>query len=165
MIKASQKTIEKIADTIAETQANHFKTSNKLFNIINKALNKKNEFNTFVDKVKEGDSDGNFSESIQEFILNSINDKKVLNLVNAFDKLQKAQRQTLGILDKKDKDNIEQKQKQLDHNIATDNKKLELEEKKINNDESSEEKEKAIKEYLKATRPSKEFIDSVFDDD
>lgn len=53
----------------------------------------------------------------------------------------------------------------FEHTKKIDNKKIELEEKKLNTDTKNEDRVKAIEEYLEATRPNKEFLDSVFDDE
>lgn len=105
----------------------HFSTTERLVNEINKAL-ENDELHKFVEKVKSGDECG-FEETLKEYTLKSINDKKLLNIVNSFEKLQKAQRQTLGIVDD-DKLTRQDKLKETRHKQDMDNKKLELEEKK-----------------------------------
>jgi hypothetical protein len=142
--KVRQKTIKNIATTEAKVLENHFNISDDLLNIVKNSLVSEKEFNTFVDTVKSGDSEGNFEEEIKEFVLKSINDKKLLNMVNAFEKLQKAQRQTLNIVDG-DKLTRQDKLKETKHKQSMDNAKFEqdkqehadkmaMEEKKINND-------------------------------
>jgi len=129
-----KRTVEKSIDLIAEKKSkaleNHFKISEYLLYKIGNSLKNEKEFNIFVEKVKTGLS----KEELKEFTFDSLNDKKLLNVVNSFEKIQKLQRQTLGIQDLKDEISAEQRQKQLDHNIETDKKKLELEEKRIEKD-------------------------------
>ena len=115
-----------MANKKALTQAQHFKTSNNFLNIINKAFENKQEFYTFVDKIREGHGEGCFSESIEQYVMDSINDKKVLNLVNAFEKIQKTQRQTLGINDHKDVENKSIKEKEIEHKHWIEKQRLEL---------------------------------------
>lgn len=105
--------------TIENVKTKHFKVAEKLLTEINKAL-KNDDLHKFVDKLKSGDESG-FSEDIAEVTLTSINDKKLLNMVNSFEKLQKAQRQTLSIVDG-DKLTRQDKLKETKHKQAMDNK-------------------------------------------
>jgi|WetSurMetagenome_2_1015567.scaffolds.fasta_scaffold12769_6 hypothetical protein len=90
-----EKTIESISENKSKVCVKHYDISDKFLKIIDDSFKNKNEFNTFADKVKV-DRD---EEEYKEFVLESINDKKLLNIVNSFEKIQKAQRQTLGIVD------------------------------------------------------------------
>ena len=157
----TQKTIENISDKQSKALENHYKISEYLLYKVGNALKNENEFNTFVEKIRTGIN----KEELKEVKLGSLNDKKLINVVNSFEKIQKLQRQTLGIIDGKDAISEFLRERQLDHNIEIDNKKIELEEKKLNTDTKNEDRVKAIEEYLEATRPNKEFLDSVFDDE
>lgn len=145
-LKMHKKCIKKISDNLAEKKANaiikHFDVSNIFLKEINKALSNEKELYTFVEKLRSG-GDGYFEDKLENIIHDSINDKKVLNLVNSFEKLQKMQRQSLDIMDMKDKKNIE------------------IQEKKIDSDKNLEDLKESIKNWLEATRPSeKEIIDT-----
>jgi hypothetical protein len=148
--KKDKKVIKKIIDNLAEKQAKaitkHFDISNILLKEITKSLSNEEELYTFVEKLKNG-GDGFFEERLEEIIHNSINDKKVLNLVNSLEKLQKMQRQSLNIMDMKDKKNIE------------------LQEKKIDSDKNLEDLKESINNWLDATRPSKQEIIDTFSED
>jgi hypothetical protein len=145
--KMYTKCTQKITNNLAEKQANaiikHFDVSNIFFKEINKALSNEKELYTFVEKLRSG-GDGFFEDKLDEIIFDSINDKKVLNLVNSLEKLQKMQRQSLEIMDLKDK------------------KRFELEEKKIDVDKNSEDLKESIKNWLDAIRPSKQEIIDTF---
>jgi hypothetical protein len=145
--KKDKKAIKKIIDNLAEKQANaiikHFDVSNILLKEINKTLSNKKELYTYVEKLRNG-GEGWFEDKLEEIIHNSINDKKVLNLVNSLEKLQKMQRQSLDIMDMKDKKNIE------------------IQEKKIDSDKNLEDLKESIKNWLDATRPSKQEIIDTF---
>lgn len=100
--KAIEKSVDIISDNIAEYKAKHLKVSDKILNEISKALDNPKELYTIVEKLRQGYGPGEFKEEITTEVLNVINDSKVVNLTNALDKIQKMQRQTLGILDAKD---------------------------------------------------------------
>lgn len=100
--KVQEKTADIISDKIANYKAKHLKISDKILDQIAKALSNEDELYTYVEKLRQGFAPGEFEESIVTERLNSINDSKVVNLTNALDKIQKMQRQTLGILDAKD---------------------------------------------------------------
>lgn len=123
-IKATQeKSIEKatniVSTDIARYKTKHLDISDIVLNEIKKSLSNKKELYTIVEKIKTGYGKGEFDEKIVTEELNVINDAKVLNLVNALDKLQKMQRQTLGVMDAKDI-------KEKDEIIITDDKPFEL---------------------------------------
>lgn len=100
-----QKTVEKsaelISDNLAEITARHFMVSDKLLKVIEDALSDENEFYKYVDKLKSGDDLG-YRETIEMETLDALNESKLLTVVNAMDKIQKMQRQTLNIFDAKD---------------------------------------------------------------
>ena len=100
--KSQEKTSDMISDQIAAYKAKHLKISDKILNEIAKALDNQDELYTIVEKLRQGYGPGEFKESIETEVLDVINDSKVVNLTNALDKIQKMQRQTLGILDAKD---------------------------------------------------------------
>lgn len=103
--KIKEKTIEKIAEKASEATLKHFNISNILLEEINKS-SKNNDLYKYVEKIKEGHGEGCFSESLETITLDTINDKKLLNIVSSFEKIQKLQRQSLGILDKKDEEKL-----------------------------------------------------------
>jgi DNA helicase TIP49 (TBP-interacting protein) len=70
---------------------------------IQKAIKNPDELYKIVVKLRTGYGLGEFNEEIVTETMDAINDAKVLNLVNALEKLQKMQRETLGILNEKDK--------------------------------------------------------------
>jgi hypothetical protein len=59
----------------------------------------------------------------------------------------------------------EYKNKQLDHNIETDKKRLELEEKKYNTDSTDEDNKRAIREFIEATKADEEELDELFEEE
>ncbi|MFH5185740.1 phage terminase small subunit-related protein [Paenibacillus sp. TAB 01] len=105
--KTSEKAADIISDDIAKVTAKHFRISDKLLSVVEKSLNSPNEFHTIVEKLRTGYGPGEFREEIVTEVVDSLNDSKLLNVVNAFEKLQRAQRQTLRILDEKDKQKLE----------------------------------------------------------
>jgi hypothetical protein len=157
--KTEQKTIEKISNDIANTQAKHFKLSNDFLHIVENALNNKDEFNTFVDKVKEGSKDY-FSEEVREFILESVNDKKVLNMVSAFEKIQKAQRQILGITDIKENINVDIKQREFEHKKFMDEERLKIQREELEYRKWLE-KEKLKKDEINIDEEDDGFIEAL----
>lgn len=100
--KTTEKTADMISDQIAKYKAKHLNISDKILDQIAKALSNDDELYTYVEKLRQGFAPGEFTEEIITQKLDSINDSKVVNLTNALDKIQKMQRQTLGILDAKD---------------------------------------------------------------
>jgi hypothetical protein len=120
----------------------HFNTSEKLLDEIDKAL-ANNDLHKFVEKIKSGDESG-FDEDLKEYTFKSINNKKLSDIVNSFEKLQNSQRKTLGIVDddkltRKDRLNEIKNKENLDNNKFEQDKqqhadKMAMEEKKINND-------------------------------
>lgn len=95
--KLTQKTIKKIIDEKERTLSIHFDVSQKFMEIILEALKNESELYTFSEKIRTGKGRGFFNEEMKEFILKSVNDKKIINLITAFEKVQKLQRQTLGL--------------------------------------------------------------------
>lgn len=100
--KTAKKTADMISNSIAKYKAKHLNISDKILDQIAKALSNDDELYTYVEKLRQGFAPGEFTEEIITQKLDSINDSKVVNLTNALDKIQKMQRQTLGILDAKD---------------------------------------------------------------
>lgn len=129
--KAMEKTSDIISTNIAKYQAKHLNISDKIFNEVNKALDNPNELYTVVEKLRQGYGQGEFKESIETEVLDVINDSKVVNIVNALDKLQKMQRQTLGILDEKDKIRLGKTEELSD--FEKEKQHLELENKRLQN--------------------------------
>lgn len=101
--KAAEKTAELISSEIAKYKAKHLNISDKLLGYLDEALSDKTELYKHVAKLRTGYGPGEFNEKITSETLDNINDSKLLNMVNALSKLQKIQRQTLGIFDEKDK--------------------------------------------------------------
>lgn len=130
--KSIKKTIEIVSNDIAEYQAKHLNISDKIFKEINKALDNPDELYTVVEKLRQGYGQGEFKESIETEVLDVINDAKVVNIVNALDRLQKMQRQTLGILDEKDKLRLGKTDEISDY--EKEKQKLDLEYKRLQND-------------------------------
>ncbi len=105
--KIKEKSAELVTMDAAKAIAKHFKISDTILNEIERALNSPNELYKVVEKLKNGYGPGKFSEEIVTETLDSINDSKVVNLVNAMDKIQKMQRQSLGIIDAATKEKLE----------------------------------------------------------
>lgn len=147
--KTTKKTIENISDKQSKAMENHYKISEYLLYKIGNTFKNEKEFNTFVEKCKSG-----FEEELKEFVFDSINDKKVLNLVNAFEKIQKSQRQTLGIADYKDEINKTIKEKELDHKFWLEREKLKL-----------QKAEFEYKKWLEKEKLKKDDIDTSEEDD
>ncbi|MBU5268908.1 hypothetical protein HF847_04985 [Clostridium cochlearium] len=101
--KTKEKTAELISSEIAKYKAKHLNISDKLLGYLDEALSDETELYKYVAKLRTGYGPGEFNEEITSETLDTINDSKLLNMVNALSKLQKMQRQTLGILDEKDK--------------------------------------------------------------
>ena len=129
--KVAEKTIDIISNDIAKYQAKHLNISDKILNEVSKALDNPKELYTVVEKLRQGYGQGEFKESIETEVLDVINDSKVVNLVNSLEKLQKIQRQTLGILDEKDKIRLGKIEEISDY--EKEKQELELENKKLVN--------------------------------
>lgn len=110
--KHKEKSAELISNDLAEVTARHFRLSDKLLKVVENALSDDQEFYKYVEKLKSGDDLG-FRESIEMETLDALNESKLLTVVNAADKLQKMQRQTLGILDAKDKHKVEMDKRKM----------------------------------------------------
>ena len=107
--KCTKKTIDFLASKKTKTIINHFKIADKFSKEINKALSNNQELYTFVDGFNI------------EKELNTINDKKISNLVSSIEKLQKMQRQSLELYDNKDI-----REKELEHKHWLEKEKLKL---------------------------------------
>jgi phage terminase small subunit len=118
LTNASQKTAEKSAELISndlsKVTARHFDISDKLLGVLEKSLQDENQFYMYVEKLRTGEGQGYFSEEIAMETLSTLNESKLLSVVNTLEKLQKMQRQTLDILDAKDMHKIEMDYKKLD---------------------------------------------------
>lgn len=111
--KTSEKTAELISNDIAKATARHFSASNKLLAVIEDALGDEQQFYKYVEKLRSGFGPGEFEETIEVEVLDSLNEAKLLNTVSALEKVQKMQRQLIGILDEKDRRRLEMDQRRL----------------------------------------------------
>lgn len=111
--KVIEKTTEILVSDNANVKARHFQVSDKLLLAIEQALNDNAELYRYVEKLRQGYGPGEFSESIEVETLDALNESKVLNLANSLEKIQKMQRQSLGILDEKDKRKIEMDKRKM----------------------------------------------------
>ncbi|WP_336883810.1 hypothetical protein [Priestia koreensis] len=111
--KTIEKTVDLISDELALVSARHLIISTKLLTAIEKALEDEQELYKYVDKLKQGYGPGQFSESIEMEVKDALNENKLVSFVNAADKLQKMQRQVLGILDAKEQHKIEMDKRKL----------------------------------------------------
>lgn len=111
--KTAEKAAEIISDDLSTVTARHFRVSDKLISIIEKALEDENELYKYVEKLRQGYGQGVFQESIVVEVNDALNDGKLVNIVNSLEKLQKMQRQTLGILDAKDQHKIEMDKRKM----------------------------------------------------
>lgn len=105
--KTIEKTAEIISNEIAEHTAKHLSISDRLLNVLNDALSDEDELYKVVVKLRTGYGKGEFDEKITTEVMSALNDAKLLNMVNALDKIQKMQRQTLGIMDEHVKQKLE----------------------------------------------------------
>lgn len=111
--KTTEKTAELISNDIAKATARHFSASNKLLAVIEEALGDEQQFYKYVEKLRVGFGPGEFEESIEGEVLDSLNEAKLLNTVSALEKVQKLQRQLIGILDEKDRRKLEMDQRRF----------------------------------------------------
>jgi len=111
--KTAEKTAELISDDLSVVTARHLRLSDKLMSIVEKALEDENEMYKVVEKIRTGYSPGVFDERIEVEVTDALNEAKLLNVVNTVDKLQKMQRQTLGILDAKDQHKIDMDKRKI----------------------------------------------------
>ncbi|MED5050646.1 phage terminase small subunit-related protein [Anoxybacillus rupiensis] len=111
--KTAEKTAEMISDDLSAVTARHLRVSDKLISIIEEALEDENELYKYVEKLRQGYGKGAFEESIVVDVKDALNDAKLLNIVQSLEKLQKMQRQTLGILDAKDQHKIEMDKRKM----------------------------------------------------
>lgn len=111
--KTAEKTAEIISSELSVVTARHFRVSDKLISIIEQALEDDNELYKYVEKLRQGHGKGVFEESIVVDVKDALNDAKLLNVVQSLEKLQKMQRQTLGILDAKDQHKVEMDKRKM----------------------------------------------------
>lgn len=115
-----QKTVKKISeqasDSLADVTLRHLSISNKLLNILEEAVDTPNEFNKVTEILRTGYAPGEFDERIVVEVVDALNEKKLATVINSLDRIQKMQRQTLGILDAKDQHKVEMDKRKLgDH--------------------------------------------------
>lgn len=115
-----QKTVKKISeqasDGLADVTLRHLSISNKLLNILEEAVDTPNEFNKVTEILRTGYAPGEFDERIVVEVVDALNEKKLATVINSLDRIQKMQRQTLGILDAKDQHKVEMDKRKLgDH--------------------------------------------------
>jgi phage terminase small subunit len=111
--KHIEKTAELISDDLSQVTARHFRVSDKLLSAIEKALNDEDELYKYVEKLRQGYGKGSFTESIEVERIDALNEGKVLNLANSLEKLQKMQRQSLDIVDAKDRHKMDMDKRKL----------------------------------------------------
>lgn len=145
-------TIDNIAQKRAKAIENHYKISEVFLYQIGKALKNPNELNTWVEKCKH-----NFDESLEEFEFDSINDKKLVNMISSFEKVQKLQRQTLGIMDNKEL----LKHMEIQFNQWLNEEKLKL----VAGEEKEEDNRETIDNFLEATKTPDKDLEKLFEDD
>lgn len=105
--KATEKSSELISTDIAKVTARHFKIADVLLNQMEEAIKDPQELYKIVEKLRTGYGPGEFNEKIVTEVMDTLNDKKLVNYVNALTKLQVAQRQSLGIMDADVKEKLE----------------------------------------------------------
>lgn len=136
--KTAAKAVEYISTDAAKAIAKHYRISDKIIDAMEKALTDEQELYTYVEKLRTGYGPGEFNEKIVTEVLETINDTKLLNIVSALEKLQKMQRQTVGVIDEKDK-----------AKLKIDQDKFDLEKKK-NFEDPEETKDDGFLEAMKA---------------
>lgn len=104
--KSAEITTHLLSNEIARATARHLRISDKLLKIVEDAINDDREFYKVVEKLRTGYGPGEFDERIVVETVGALNDAKLVNVVSSFEKLQKAQRQTLRILDEKDQQKL-----------------------------------------------------------
>ncbi|MGO0058635.1 phage terminase small subunit-related protein [Brevibacillus fluminis] len=114
--KTTEKTAELISTDIAKATARHLRVSEKLLAVIEEALGDEKQFFKYVEKIRTGYGPGEFDEKVEVEVLDALNEAKLLNTVAAMEKLQKMQRQVLGIMDEKDRRKLELEERQLSEN-------------------------------------------------
>jgi len=112
--KTATKAAEYISSDVAKTIAKHYRISDKLIDVVEKVLADDHELYRHVEKLRTSYGPGDFKDELATEVLDAINDSKLLNIVNALEKIQKMQRQTLGIIDEKDKQKAELEQAKFD---------------------------------------------------
>lgn len=112
--KIVEKTAEIISDDIAKYKAQHLSITDNILNQINKALDNPNELYSFVEKFREGNGDGSYTEYSDVKIHDTLNENKVVKIVTAVEKLQRMQRQTLDILSVDAQERLELERKKVE---------------------------------------------------
>lgn len=111
--KTTEKISERISDDLADATIRHFNISNKLLNVLEQAVNTPDEFNKVTEILRTGYAPGEFDERIVVEVVDALNEKKLSTVINSLDRIQKMQRQTLGILDAKDQHKVEMDKRKL----------------------------------------------------
>ncbi|WP_289141530.1 phage terminase small subunit-related protein [uncultured Brevibacillus sp.] len=111
--KTTEKTAELISTDIAKVTARHLMVSDKLLSVIESALGDERQFYKYVEKLRTSYGQGEFDEELKVEVLDTLNEAKLLNTVSAMEKLQKMQRQLIGVLDEKDRRKIEMDRRRL----------------------------------------------------
>ncbi|MBG9773559.1 phage terminase small subunit-related protein [Brevibacillus laterosporus] len=111
--KTVEKTAEIVSNDIAKATARHLRVSDKLLSVIEDALGDEQQFYKYVEKLRTGYGSGEFDEELKMEVLETLNEAKLLNTVSAMEKLQKMQRQLIGILDEKDRRKLEMDRRRL----------------------------------------------------
>ncbi|MEC0136137.1 phage terminase small subunit-related protein [Paenibacillus macerans] len=112
--KSAEITTHLLSNDIARATARHLRISDKLLKIVEDAINDDREFYKVVEKLRTGYGPGEFDEKIVVETVDALNDAKLVNVVNSFEKIQKAQRQTLRILDEKDQQKLDLERSKLE---------------------------------------------------
>lgn len=105
--KTASKAAELVSDDAARAIARHLALSSQMLDVMERAMADPNEFRKVTEKVRQGYGPGEFDEKIEVVVVDALNDARFLNVVNALEKLQKMQRQTLGVLDERDRRKLE----------------------------------------------------------
>lgn len=105
--KTAEKTAELVSNDIAQVTARHLRLSNKLLEVIEEALHDEKQFYKYVEILRTGYGPGEFDDRLAVEVLDAINEKKLQSIVSSLQQVQRMQRQTLGILDEKEKRKLE----------------------------------------------------------
>lgn len=127
--KTAEKTAELVSDDIARVTARHLRLSDMLLEVIERALQDKDEFYKYVEVLRTGYGPGEFEDTLRVEKLDALNEKKLQSVVSSLHQVQRMQRQTLGILDERDR------------------RKLEIEERKVKDEEGHEPSEIVVRRW------------------